>query len=206
MDGIQRTINLKKFLTPLSRDTKELQELAETETVEFQELWNVLCDIFDNQYITYMTGYGLSQWEKIFDVTPKASDNLRIRRARILQLLMGTRPYTLESFQDMLNRIYGDGNVTIQLDGNNYEIWFNLKHDFDYRAKDVKDFAEIIVPKNLIIGMKNTTETAGKQYVGAFLHHKNTVQIDANTDVQMEDFSQAQSVSGYVCVNTNITI
>ena len=206
MEGIERKINLKKFLTPLSRDTEEMQAIAETETVELQALWDALCDVFDNQFIVYMTGYGLRQWESIFDVAVKASDTLTKRRQRILQLLMGTRPYTLESFQDMLDRIYGEGNVKVRLWGNEYEIWLKLPGDFNYRARDVRDFAEVIVPKNLLIFMRNAKRVSGSQYIGSWAHQHNRVHIEANTSVEIGDMTGCQHYASYAHINTNVRI
>lgn len=206
MNGIEREIDILKFLPPVSRDSLEIQEAVKSEQVELQELWDALCNIFDNQYIRYMTGYGLSQWEKIFDVTVRKNDTLRTRRQRILELLYGSRPYTLESFQDMLNYIYGDGKVKLELHGDKYELWFYLPGDFNYKAADVRAFAEIIVPKNLLLFFRNKKELMNSNYIGGWARHRSSVHILADTSISIGPLLSAHSTSGYVHIRKALSV
>lgn len=151
LDGIERTIHMRQYLTPVSRDNKDIQSVMDTETVEFQELWNALCDCFNNVYVRYMTQYGLSQWESIYKLHPHADETYADRRKAILAAFAGTRPYTLRKFQLMLDTIYGKNALTPIVDGNKYSCNIRVNGSFDGRVKDVLDFAEEIVPKNLLL-------------------------------------------------------
>lgn len=204
MDKVTRIINLATFLPPVSRDSKDIQELMRIEDVELQALWDAMCDIFYNQFISTMTAYGLQQWETIFDVMPKASDTLQDRRTRILQLLMGTRPYTTLSFQRILDSIYGPGNVTIHVNNDRYEFWLDISGDVLNKANSIREFVEIIVPKNLLIFVQNIQQLTMKQFVGAYVRQKNIIHITAYTGVQMEDIHAAQFVAGYVQIGKQV--
>lgn len=151
LEGIERIINMRQYLTPVSRDNKDIQSVMDTETVEFQELWNALCDCFNNVYVKYMMQYGLSQWESIYKLHPHADETYADRRKRILAAFAGTRPYTLRKFQEMLDTIYGKGTLTPIVDGNKYLFNMQINWDFDSRLDNLHEFVEEIVPKNLLI-------------------------------------------------------
>jgi hypothetical protein len=198
MDDLTRVISLATFLPPVTRDSKDVQELMRIEDTELQALWEAMCDIFYNQFISTMTAYGLQQWEKIFDVMPKATDTLQDRRTRILQLLMGTRPYTVLSFQAILDNIYGPGNVTIHVDNDKYEFWMELTADMMSKNMSIREFAETIVPKNLLILISNTQNATLRQYTGGYVRQQGVVAIAGYTGVDIGDMTAAQYTGGYV--------
>lgn len=206
MDGIEREINLKKFLTPLSRDTEEMQAIAGTETVELQELWEVLCDVFDNQFLPYMTGYGLSQWESIFDEVPKAGASLNDRRKRIMALRAGSRPYTLERFQMMVDLLFGEGNARVILDGDNYLLTFDINTRIWPRLSELRNFAEEIVPKNLIISVSHTTNVAADVTIACSARLQNHIYVQAATDVSIDTINIAPSISARVAIGRSIYV
>nr|DAL98061.1 MAG TPA: tail protein [Caudoviricetes sp.] len=206
MDELKRTIDLLIFAPPVSRDSHDMQELYKTDGAELQELWDVLCDIFCNQFIRYMTGYGLKQWEFIFDVMPKATDTMQNRRRRILQLLMGTRPYTMRSFQAILDNIYGKGNIIINVDENKYEFWMTIAADMLSNSRDILDFAEIIVPKNLYINIRNVKRIEGMLYIGGKVQHRNHMVITAYIGVSIERLTAPQTISGAVIFRNQFII
>ncbi|PAV38005.1 hypothetical protein CJ260_11500 [Megasphaera sp. ASD88] len=206
MDDLTRVISLATFLPPVTRDSKDVQELMRIEDTELQALWEAMCDIFYNQFISTMTAYGLQQWEKIFDVMPKATDTLQDRRTRILQLLMGTRPYTVLSFQAILDNIYGPGNVTIHVDNDKYEFWMELTADMMSKNISIREFAETIVPKNLLILISNTQNAALRQYTDGHVRQQSVVSIAGYTGVNIGDMTAAQYTGGYVHVLKTVNV
>lgn len=206
MEGIERDINLKKFLTPLSRDTEEMQNIAETESIELQQLWDALCDVFDNQFLPYMTGYGLSQWESIFDEIPKAGTSLNDRRNRIMALRAGSRPYTLERFQMMVDLLFGKGNATVILDGDRYLLTFDINTRIWPRLAELRNFAEEIVPKNLIISISHTTRVASAVTVSCSARLQSNIYVQAATDVSIDTIGVLPSVAARVSMGRSIYV
>lgn len=155
MDDIKvtfdRDIDASELLTPVSRDSLDIQEVMRIHNIELNLLWDVMLDIFSNQFIKYATEYGLSQWEGMLDIS--YDGNFETRRNRILRELMGLRPYTLKTFQNMLDAMYGKGVVRLELLNDKYELWFNLSADIVNKRNDIYYFAEIIVPKNLQLSL-----------------------------------------------------
>ena len=174
MDGIERTINLLKFLTPVSRDNADVQALASSETVEMQELWDTLCTAFNDQFIRYMTDFGLERWEEIFDVLPRADDTYDDRRTRILTLIAGSRPYTLKRFQEMLDGIFGAGNVMASVDGEKYQFRIDITGPLPTHPSDLFDFVEEIVPKNLELLYWMIKEAQLNIYTGSIVQLQST--------------------------------
>ncbi len=179
MDDIKATfgrdIDSSELLTPVSRDSLDIQEVMRIHNVELNLLWDVMLDIFSNQFIKYATEYGLYQWEGMLDIS--SDGNFETRRNRILRELMGLRPYTLESFQNMLDSMYGGGVVRLELLNDKYELWFNLSADYMRHINDIYEFAEVIVPKNLILLFKNVKEITINQYIGGYLHVAKTIDV-----------------------------
>lgn len=144
-------IDISQFLPPVSRDSQDIQEVMRIENPEFKLLWDIMADILDNQFIPTMGEFGLSHWEWILEVLPQDTDTIEDRRNRILRLLAGTRPYTVEKLQEMLDATFGNGAVSVDLDENLYEIWFILSKEMRERSGEVISYAEPIVPKNLLL-------------------------------------------------------
>ena len=198
-----RDIDASELLTPVSRDSLDIQEIMRIHNVELNDLWNVMLDIFSNQFIKYATEYGLTQWEGMLDISSDGS--FETRRNRILRELTGLRPYTLESFQNMLDGMYGKGGVRLELLNDKYELWFNLSADHIYRRNDIYEFSEVIVPKNLILLFKNVKEIKLKQYIGCYLHVAKISTIKANTGVSIDDLkSKKQAISGYITASNKV--
>ena len=151
MEYRRNDIDISQFLPPVSRDSQDIQEVMRIENPEFKLLWDIMADILDNQFIPTMGEFGLSHWEWILEVLPQDTDTIEDRRNRILRLLAGTRPYTVEKLQEMLDATFGNGAVGVDLDENLYEIWFILSKEMRERSGEVISYAEPIVPKNLLL-------------------------------------------------------
>ena len=170
MEYRRNDIDISQFLPPVSRDSQDIQEVMRIENPEFKLLWDIMADILDNQFIPTMGEFGLSHWEWILDVLPQDTDTIEDRRNRILRLLAGTRPYTVEKLQEMLDATFGTGSVGVDLNENQYEIWFILSKEMHERSGEVINYAEPIVPKNLLLKTLVEDKTQTKLNVGGGLY------------------------------------
>lgn len=201
MDDIKvtfgRDIDASELLTPVSRDSLDIQEVMRINNVELNLLWNVMLDIFSNQFIKYATEYGLTQWEGMLDIS--SDGNFETRRNRILRELMGLRPYTLESFQNMLDSMYGEGAVRLELLNDKYELWFDTTTTI-YKINEIYDFAEIIVPKNLKLLFKNVKKVTDNLYIGGIINFKKITSIEADMGFSIESLKADQIIGGTVSI------
>ena len=170
MEYRRKDIDISQFLPPVSRDSRDMQEIMRVENPEFILLWEIMADLLDNQFIPSMGELGLSHWEWILEVLPQDTDTIEDRRNRILRLLAGTRPYTVEKLQEMLDAMFGRGAVGVDLNENLYEIWFILSKEMRERSGEVINYAEPIVPKNLLLKTLVEEKVQTKSNVGGGLY------------------------------------
>lgn len=170
MEYRRNDIDISQFLPPVSRDSRDMQEIMRVENPEFILLWEIMADLLDNQFILSMGELGLSHWEWILEVLPQDTDTIEDRRNRILRLLAGTRPYTVEKLQEMLDATFGRGAVGVDLNENLYEIWFILSKEMRERSGEVINYAEPIVPKNLLLKTLVEEKVQTKSTVGGGLY------------------------------------
>lgn len=193
-----REIDASELLTPVSRDSLDIQEIMRIHNVELNLLWDVMLDIFSNQFIKYATEYGLSQWEGMLSISSDGS--FETRRNRILRELMGLRPYTLESFQNMLDAMYGEGGVKLELINDKYELWFETTTTTTYKINEIYDFAEIIVPKNLKLLFKNVKKVTENLYIGGVVNFKKITHIEADMGFSIESLKAEPIIGGTVSI------
>lgn len=170
MEYRRNYIDISQFLPPVSCDSRDMQEIMRVENPEFILLWEIMADLLDNQFIPSMGELGLSHWEWILEVLPQDTDTIEDRRNRILRLLAGTRPYTVEKLQEMLDATFGRGAVDVDLNENLYEIWFILSKEMRERSGEVINYAEPIVPKNLLLKTLLEEKVQTKSTVGGGLY------------------------------------
>lgn len=185
IEGIERTINMRRYMTPVGRDNSDIQNVMDTENIEFQELWDALCDCFNNIFVKYMTGYGLTKWESIYQLHVRATDTIEDRRKRVLAAFMGTRPYTLKKFREILDTVYGKGAVIPVIDGDKYLCTFHLEGVKTSQLDELTDFIEEILPKNLGFLYAYTVESENTLRFAIPTEQTDTIAIYPGTDISL---------------------
>ena len=201
-----RDIDASELLTPVSRDSLDIQEIMRIHNIELNLLWNVMLDIFSNQFIKYATEYGLSQWDGMLDISPINLKDTQGRRNEILSVLIGQRPFTMPKVQKMLDFKYGKGIVTHSVNGNAYEYWLDFKPGTEYLLFNVWEYIEPIIPKNLLIKFKSTTKLSQSVFIGGVVDVKETIKIDAKVNIDELKTSNNTYIGGVVDVKEIIQI
>ena len=146
----KRLINLSDYAVPVTKDAADIQEVYRIESIEVQAIWDLLINIFKEQYIYTADDYGLSQWEKILELQPEPTDSSDTRRFAILAALLGQRPYTMIKLRELLDTLCGEGNYKIIEDFNNYSIKFKISLGVKKQRDIVANMLKEIIPMNLI--------------------------------------------------------
>lgn len=144
-----RNIDITRYLPAVTDKCLDIIELCKSDNDELAKLWNNLCNIFYNQFIVDMTDLGLERWETIFGVKPDVSDTWGERRFRILTLLRGTRPFTDEKMEELLDSICGTGGYVIERNYDKYALTIKLNLGVKKQLAQAKTMLETIVPMNL---------------------------------------------------------
>lgn len=163
----KRNIDISQFAVPLTRDSRDIQEVYRVESAELQLLWDIMLDIFKEEYIYTAADYGLAAWEQILGINPPDLTDTEGRRSEILSVLIGQRPFTMPKVQEMINFKFGNHVVEHSVVSDRYEYWLDVVDGFETQLNNVIDYVEPLIPKNLIIKTKSTTQLNGEIYIGA---------------------------------------
>lgn len=162
----KRNIDISQFAVPLTRDSRDIQEVYRVESAELQLLWDIMLDIFKEEYIYTAADYGLAAWEQILGINPPDLTDTEGRRSEILSVLIGQRPFTMPKVQEMLNFKFGNHVVEHSVVPDRYEYWLDVVDGFETQLNNIIDYVEPLIPKNLIIKTKSTTQFNGEIYIG----------------------------------------
>lgn len=163
----KRNIDISQFAVPLTRDSRDIQEVYRVESAELQLLWDIMLDIFKEEYIYTAADYGLAAWEQILGINPPDLTDTEGRRSEILSVLIGQRPFTMPKVREMLNFKFGNHVVEHSVVSDRYEYWLDVVDGFETQLNNIIDYVEPLIPKNLIIKTKSTTQLNGEIYIGA---------------------------------------
>lgn len=177
MRDYSRVIRLESYLPAVTDASSDIRETMYTENPELQKLWDEMCVILANQFITYMDQYSTSQWENILDITT-LDTSLEQRKAEILKVLRGLRPYTYRSFKRILKTLFCDDILDVKLVNDKYELWITIDADKNYRVKELSELSERIVPLNLLIFIQELRESAYTEYIGFNVRSVNIFSAD----------------------------
>ena len=150
----KRDIDISQFAVPLTRDSQDIQEVYRVESAELQLLWDIMLDIFKEEYIYTAADYGLEAWEQILGINPPDLTDTEGRRSEILSVLIGQRPFTMPKVQEMLNFKFGNHVVKHSVVSDRYEYWLDVVDGFESQLNNIVDYVEPLIPKNLIIKTK----------------------------------------------------
>ena len=178
----KRDIDISQFAVPLTRDSRDIQEVYRVESAELQLLWDIMLDIFKEEYIYTAADYGLSAWEQILGITPPDLTDTVGRRSEILSVLIGQRPFTMPKVQEMLNFKFGNHVVEHSVVSDRYEYWLYVVDGFETQLNNIIDYVEPLIPKNLIIKTKSTTQINGEIYIGAIADIYESFHVGAALD------------------------
>lgn len=162
----KRDIDISQFAVPLTRDSRDIQEVYRVESAELQLLWDIMLDIFKEEYIYTAADYGLAAWEQILGINPPDLTDTEGHRSEILSVLIGQRPFTMPKVQEMLNFKFGNHVVEHSVVPDRYEYWLDVVDGFETQLNNIIDYVEPLIPKNLIIKTKSTTQFNGEIYIG----------------------------------------
>lgn len=178
----KRDINISQFAVPLTRDSRDIQEVYRVESAELQLLWDIMLDIFKEEYIYTAADYGLEAWEQILGINPPDLTDTEGRRSEILSVLIGQRPFTMPKVQEMLNFKFGNHVVKHSVISDRYEYWLDVVDGFETQLNNIIDYVEPLIPKNLIIKTKSTTYLNGEIYIGAIADVYESFHVGAALD------------------------
>ena len=161
-----RTVNLAHYYPNTVYPSKEFQTLADIGESELNKLWSASWQLMLNTFVYNLNEEGATRWENMLKIYPADGANLYSRRRAILAKINSSNPYTERSFQNILEGIYGKGNVKLILDIDKYELWLEVTPALSLKESELRKLTRATVPANLGIFVQNTKNVTLNAYWG----------------------------------------
>jgi hypothetical protein len=162
-----KDVNLYENLPDFIQQYKEIQAIFNIENVDLTKLWNEIKRSFNNGFIFSADVLGISKFEKMMNIYPKSTDNLKDRQLRVYIKWNATLPYTWRWLEEFLITYYQ--NVETKA----IPILFNDKYELDIRLEKQKEFNDFdysiykelrpMIPSNLGLRVVNVIPTKSEK-------------------------------------------
>ncbi|MGN1013846.1 MAG: putative phage tail protein [Butyricicoccus sp.] len=144
---------LLESLPHFLREYREMQEIMKAEGIELSAFYENLERVLNNAFIWDTDEYGISRYEKMFHITPRASDTLYERQFRVNSKFGKAPPYTIWRIRAMLESLCGKGNYTAE-HNERYELIVKISVVTQTNLQDVQNMLEQIIPQNIALDIQ----------------------------------------------------
>lgn len=173
--------NLIDYLPQAERGIKEFDAiLTKAEQPEVALSWGAIDNAMKDQFIEDATENGVSRWEKILNIFPKATDSLDVRKFTILTRINEQLPFTMVTLQEQLKTLCGEDGYEVTLDDAGVHVRVALSAKSNYN--DVDALLKRVVPANTVVDLS--------------LKYKQQSSMEAYTHEQLQNFTHAQLRNG----------
>lgn len=131
----------------------EFQQLDTAENAEISAARGELADIVADNFIETLTERGCSRWEKMLSISPKTTDDVVIRRFRIMSKLNEELPFTFKGLKRQLAILCGQDGFTAELDNSKYTLSVLVALTAKNQFEEVGALLEREVPANIMISL-----------------------------------------------------
>lgn len=113
-----------EHLPPWYREVLDYQQMCQTEEAQFSLLAAEIARVAGNFFLQTMDYETVQLWENVFHIIANpAVESLQFRRERIINRISMRPPYTLGFLYQMLDRLIGPGQWTVEVDYPNYALY-----------------------------------------------------------------------------------
>ena len=158
--------HLIDYIPPFLRGVREYKAILEdAEQPEMVLIWDAAKNALNDQFIVDATENGISRWEKILGIIPKATLTLDERKFTILTKINEQLPFTITTLNERLTSLCGKDGYSLTLDNTNYTLDVKVALTAKNNFEDVSSLLQRIVPANLVVTLSlryNQYETMAK--------------------------------------------
>lgn len=146
--------NLIEYLPENLREVKENHAiLTMAEQPEMENLWGALDNVLKDQFIQDATEKGVSRYEAIMKIAPKADQSLDDRKFAILTKTNEQTPFTMTTLKRKLGLLCGEDGYSVISDVKNKILTVRVALTSANNYSDVETLLERIVPANMVIDL-----------------------------------------------------
>lgn len=145
---------LIEYLPECLREVKENKAiLTMAEQPEMENLWGAVDDVMNDQFILDATENGVSRYEAIMKIAPKANQSLDDRKFAILTKNNEQTPFTFASLKQKLGLLCGEDGYCVTRDVKNKILTVRVALTSKNNYGDVEALLERVVPANMVIDL-----------------------------------------------------
>lgn len=172
--------NILQYLPEYLQEIREYKEICSTEDIELEQLENKIEEVIKEVNVQTASDYGLSRYEKIFNIVNTTTD-IDERRFKVRSKLINQLPFNMKWLDSKLKSLVGAENYKINLDSENYQITIQISHIFPDIATVMNNDLRQQLPANLIITVNLFRAETSNLYVGGFIHVGKFIKIGGGT-------------------------
>ena len=106
------------------------------------------------QFVATLDEYGCERWEAMLKIIIKPTDDLPLRRFRILSKLLSDLPYTERALRNVLTNLCGEKWYSLDIRHNDYYIMIWIEVEQMEQQQIVIDTVKRMIPANLILDVQ----------------------------------------------------
>ena len=154
-------MKISDYMPAMYNKNIEMYNIINSEEIELE---NGLKPDIDNSFLdtfaTVATEKGISNFEKIFNIKPDIiTEDLELRRQRVLNRLITQIPYTEKFLIMKLNEIFDENSWTYNMDYNNYSLTITSLIPGRSWYNELLSFLDRIIPCNIVVTIEIFTAT-----------------------------------------------
>lgn len=162
-----KDVDLYKNLPDFMQEYQEIKAIFDIENIDLTKLWNEIKRAFDNGFIFSTDTYGISLFEKMMNIYPKANDTLKDRQLRVYIKWNSTLPYTWRWLEEFLVTYYKNAETKAKpvLFNDDYMLHIRLEKKQEFNDFDYNVYNELrpTIPANLDLKIINIIPTKAEK-------------------------------------------
>ena len=148
-----KNVDILNYLPQIMQQLEQFKQIANAENPEINTLWTAIEDLLNNQFVVSANEDGIAKYEALLDIQPKATDELEVRRFRVLGRITESIPYTYNALKAQLNNLCGNDGYTIKLNNGTYTLIVKVALTSKKQYDEVDALLKRTVPANIIIDL-----------------------------------------------------
>ncbi len=193
-------MKLNEYMPPFLKDVREFKEIFATEDKELEYMNNLIASMLTEVIVKTANSYGLTRYEKIYEITDIAS-TVEARRTNILLKINNRVPYTKKWLVNLLDAVIGKDAYTLKIDESNYLINIETTLNYSEAMETLKKELALEIPANMKLNYDLVTNM--KLNIAAIITQQHDNLKISSGIADIEEKIQL-NVSNYVAVKINI--
>ena len=160
-------VDVLRYLPDFLAEDKSFKHVQDGLSKEHEQLRLRLAKLADQLFIPTAGEEGISSWERVIGLIPRADEGLEARRRAVLLWLQSNQVSTVEFMRRLAARYYPD-DANVQIEEHNEEYYFRiLAESFATDYRGLLDAMEIYKPAHLGMEIHSNIDTSAAIYFGS---------------------------------------